>query len=472
MSNYCKNMINKNVGNDHLTLLHTTAASIDINKLKELINKKDSYLPYYIELKNYLEKIKINSKMKYLYIEAAQNSTGNTIYIADSIHSSNPYSGKLGDPINIDTKQSLAALKGIEGYSSIHTSYAWGPLLSAYTPLKDTSGNVIAILACDYPVNTVNTPFYKFLIFIIGIIFVISLIDFIIIKMLISKFLNPLKDISNGVKKITTNTFIYNVNVTSKDELEDLNKIIHNMTEYINKLLIEKNQYAEELNKMNLEIMGQKDEITVLYQETTTMNDNLYELLDEIKVNYLSTVRCLAKAIEAKDTYTKGHCERVTSYALTIGKVMNLDNEEMSALEFASLLHDIGKIGIPSKILNKTDRLTNEEFNIIKKHPQIGFDILKDVKFLEKSSEILLQHHERPNGTGYPYGLLEKDINKLSKILSVADSFDAMTSIRPYRNTPMTEQEVINQFLKNKNTQFSAEIVDIFVPLIEKGIIN
>lgn len=199
------------------------------------------------------------------------------------------------------------------------------------------------------------------------------------------------------------------------------------------------------------------------------MSEELFNILNEIRSAYLSIVRKLTDSLEEKDDYTKGHCERVTEYSLAIAKRMGLNEEELLSLEFAGLLHDIGKVGIPNEIINKKGILTNEEYEIIKKHPIIGYNLLKEMPFLDSCNRILLQHHERVDGRGYPYGLEADDIDKLAKILAVADAFDAMTTLRPYRKDVLSSDQAIIEFNKNKNTQFDGAVVDVFIDMLSKG---
>lgn len=196
------------------------------------------------------------------------------------------------------------------------------------------------------------------------------------------------------------------------------------------------------------------------------MNKELEESVVRIRGGYLNTVRSLANAIEADNHYTHGHCERVSEYGLLLGKVAGYDDEALKYLEFAGLLHDVGKIGIPDGIVNKPGRLTEDEFRCIRKHPEIGAEILSGIDFLEESRMILLQHHERIDGRGYPAGLTGADIHCSAKILAIADSYDAMTSNRPYRERPMTAEEALRELIKGKGTQFDDVLTDQFVTLI------
>lgn len=210
--------------------------------------------------------------------------------------------------------------------------------------------------------------------------------------------------------------------------------------------------------------------LKVLGNNTAMVLKN-YQLAEELRKGFIETVETLVKAIEAKDLYTSGHCERVKELAVEIGCLLGLKQEEIELLELAALLHDIGKIGMPESILNKKGKLTNEEYAVVKKHPQIGYEMLKGISALERINKIILQHHERIDGKGYPTGLEGKDIDKLAKILTVADAIDAMMSARPYRPV-QTVDYVIDQLQKCSDTQFDRQIAIIAENILkqeEKG---
>lgn len=191
--------------------------------------------------------------------------------------------------------------------------------------------------------------------------------------------------------------------------------------------------------------------------------DILLEVLNE---NYISIVKVLANAIEAADEYTRGHCDRVEGLSSIIASKLYLKRQQRENLRVACILHDIGKIGIHAEILNKPSKLSQLEFELIKQHPTIGYKMIKDVKFLSDSAKILLQHHERVDGKGYPKGLRDGEIRIEAKILCIADAIDAMTSARVYRGTPLTKEELINELNKNKNKQFDNEITDLVLKLL------
>lgn len=194
-------------------------------------------------------------------------------------------------------------------------------------------------------------------------------------------------------------------------------------------------------------------------------NASLYEDLEQ---SYFSTIKALARAIEVKDPYTYGHSERVTVYAIAIGEKMGFSERELKFLKYAAALHDIGKIGIAPKILNKPMGLTDEEFLYVKTHPQLGDSIIELIPFLQESRSTILYHHERFDGKGYPEGLKGSAIPLGARILAVADSFEAMMSDRPYRNA-LPLHEAVKELTDHKGTQFDPDVVDAFIEVIAEG---
>lgn len=159
----------------------------------------------------------------------------------------------------------------------------------------------------------------------------------------------------------------------------------------------------------------------------------LDQALESLEDAYRSTLKALTTALETRDSETHGHSERVVSYSLRLGQEYGLDETQMKALEFGSLLHDIGKIGVPDSILRKPAKLTEEEWVQMREHPLHGQQILRGIQFLKGAARVVAQHHEKWDGTGYPLGLRGENIDLCARIFSVADAFDAMTSDRVYR---------------------------------------
>jgi putative nucleotidyltransferase with HDIG domain len=215
-------------------------------------------------------------------------------------------------------------------------------------------------------------------------------------------------------------------------------------------------------NNSDLELLT-----TIAAQASVAFNNS--QLYEEQQRTYLSTVHALVSAIEASDTYTRGHSERVTRYSLALAKHMGLDSEALARLEQAAILHDIGKIGIDIYLLHKEERLTDEDFEKLMEHPEIGDRILEPISFLGDIRKIILQHHERYDGKGYPNKLKEDEILLEARILSVADTYDAMTSNRPYR-AALSHEETIQEIKDHSGTQFDPVVARNFIEMSEDQI--
>jgi putative nucleotidyltransferase with HDIG domain len=183
--------------------------------------------------------------------------------------------------------------------------------------------------------------------------------------------------------------------------------------------------------------------------------------LDSLENAYRSTLRALTSALETRDAETHGHSERVVTFSLRLGREYGLSAVEMKALEFGSLLHDIGKIGVPDAILRKPAKLTDEEWVRMREHPMHGQQILRGIKFLEGAAKVVAQHHEKWDGSGYPLGLKTEDIDICARIFSVADAFDAITSDRVYRQGRPYEAAAgeLNEW---SGRQFDPKVVEAF----------
>jgi HD-GYP domain-containing protein (c-di-GMP phosphodiesterase class II) len=193
-------------------------------------------------------------------------------------------------------------------------------------------------------------------------------------------------------------------------------------------------------------------------------------LYKELKGLFIHSVHAFVSAIDAKDQYTHGHSERVTDYALKMGRVLNWSPEMLEALRMSAILHDVGKIGVSEMILSKPSALTSEEFSQIKRHPEIGAKIVGEIPQLKATLSGILFHHERFDGQGYPRGLEGENIPIFGRLISVADSYDAMTSDRPYRRGLKAEQ-ALQELLDNQGKQFDARMVAAFMQAHEQGAI-
>jgi len=235
---------------------------------------------------------------------------------------------------------------------------------------------------------------------------------------------------------------------------EELIKIINNA--------LDKKRLSDEL----------KEKIEAL-ESSNSENRRLYELTSKEYNNEIegskSLMLSLANIIEAKDAYTDGHTRRVSSISLALGKGMNLSKDELDTLEIVGIIHDVGKVAIPEQVLNKTGKLTEEEFEIIKKHPEIGERICRPLGAFNKYLGPILHHHEKLNGKGYPHGLKGDEIDIVTRIITIVDIFDALYSDRPYR-LKMPIEKVKSVMMKEVEEGYiDKDIVNLLFNLIETG---
>jgi HD-GYP domain-containing protein (c-di-GMP phosphodiesterase class II) len=191
------------------------------------------------------------------------------------------------------------------------------------------------------------------------------------------------------------------------------------------------------------------------------------ESLNAVEEAHFETINSMSEAIEARDEYTKNHGDRLVEYAISIAAKLGLSETAIRDIKYGAVLHDVGKIGISDSVLNKPGKLTNEEYEEIKKHPKIGFNLLKKIKFLAPVANIVLHHQERYDGKGYPEGLQGDSIPIGSRIIAVIDTFDAMTTDRPYRKA-MPKEKALREIKKCSGTQFDPNIVDIFLKIVSE----
>ncbi len=217
------------------------------------------------------------------------------------------------------------------------------------------------------------------------------------------------------------------------------------------------NKYQAENRQYKLKLLSYNDVLKKEVKAQTVKVENFSRQL----------ISALAKTIDAKDQYTNGHSERVAKYARMLAGRMGKDEQEQEKIYNIGMLHDIGKIGISGEIINKTTKLTDEEYEIIKTHPLIGAGILENISEIPEIATGARWHHERYDGKGYPDGLKGKDIPEIARIIGVADAYDAMASNRSYRKV-LPQEAVRSEIEKGKGTQFDPEIADLMLKLIDE----
>lgn len=217
------------------------------------------------------------------------------------------------------------------------------------------------------------------------------------------------------------------------------------------------NKYQAENRQYKLKLLSYNDVLKKEVKAQTVKVENFSRQL----------ISALAKTIDAKDQYTNGHSERVAKYARMLAGRMGKDEQEQEKIYNIGMLHDIGKIGISGEIINKTTKLTDEEYEIIKTHPLIGAGILENISEIPEIATGARWHHERYDGKGYPDGLKGKDLPEIARIIGVADAYDAMASNRSYRKV-LPQEVVRSEIEKGKGTQFDPEIADLMLKLIDE----
>lgn len=196
------------------------------------------------------------------------------------------------------------------------------------------------------------------------------------------------------------------------------------------------------------------------------INEELSDTYEKLEKAYMESIQTLRYTVDAKDPYTKGHSDRVSEISVLIGKYLELPEEDLEKLRIGGLFHDVGKIGIPDNILLKDTKLTDDEYSEIKNHPAIGVHILSNATIFADILPIVKHHHERYDGRGYPSMLAGEDIPYLARIAAIADTFDAMTSKRTYRDA-LSIEIVKEEFKKCSGTQFDPEISSVFLDILE-----
>lgn len=206
---------------------------------------------------------------------------------------------------------------------------------------------------------------------------------------------------------------------------------------------------------------------TLLAKRIEDSTNNLSRLYEDLRSTYMRTIRVLAQAIDARDHYTHSHSENVSRYSVVIANELKLPTKDIELIRQACELHDLGKIGIEDSILLKTSALTPLEWEQIKKHPTIGAKILEPLTFLNGVVDLVRQHHEHYDGSGYPQGRKKEDILLGARIIHVADAYEAMRSARSYRKSPLTKADAILEIKNNSGTQFDPKIVEVFLKVVD-----
>ena len=207
---------------------------------------------------------------------------------------------------------------------------------------------------------------------------------------------------------------------------------------------------------------------TLLARRIEESTKNLTRLYEDLRSTYMRTIKVLAHAIDARDHYTHSHSENVAKYAVLVAEEMDLPIDQIEMIREACELHDLGKIGVEDSILGKPSALSDKEWENIKRHPMIGAQILEPLTFLGGVTDLVKQHHERYDGTGYPQGLKGEEILLGARIINLVDAYEAMRAARSYRKEPFTKEKAVAEIKKNSGTQFDPRVVEAFLRVVDR----
>jgi len=408
---------------DKLKVIAQTAAlSVDAAELNNVPLKPEGVnSPSFKSIASRLSKIKqVNPSIKYIYLMKKTDQPGIWQFAVDPGLTSYP-----GD--KYDARRFPEMLKGFEGPSA-DTSLAtdeWGKLLSGYAPILNKDNVPVAVLGIDIDAADVylaekDLLYRGILVLLAGVIFALSL-GFIFS----ARIIIPIKKLIDGTRHITEGDLGYRVKISSRDEI---------------------GQLAASFNSM----------ASGLAEARGKLHDYFYRV-----------VQAMVRSLEAKDPYTRGHSERVSEYAYQIALEMGIPPEKAELLKKAAQLHDIGKLGIHEDILNKKSSLSESEWDVVHKHPEVGEEILKPVFPDSQMLSVVRSHHERYDGKGYPDGLKGDQLNIFAQIVAVADAYDAMVSARSYK-TALTKEEALAGIKEGAETHFNPAVVQAFIKVSER----
>ncbi len=233
----------------------------------------------------------------------------------------------------------------------------------------------------------------------------------------------------------------------------------------LHSVMVAHRKFSQSFQEQNSSLQKQNTLLAKRIEESTK---NLTRLYEDLRQTYMRTIKVLAHAIDARDHYTHSHSENVARYAVIIAEEMGFSANDIEILREASELHDLGKIGIADDILTKPASLTPEEWILMKHHPLTAAQILEPLTFLNNVVDIVRQHHEHYDGTGYPAGLQGEGILLGARILHLADAYETMRSARAYRKTPLSKEEAISEVKNHSGTQFDPKVVEAFLKVVDK----
>jgi len=403
----------------------TAALSVD-GDLHQTIPPHPSAIdsPAYQKLQSQLRQIlAANPGLRYVWTMVRSRRPGETLFIGDV------GGGKKQPGRRYNASRIPDLWEGFRSPTADRRSVRdpWGMSISGYAPIRNSAGETVALLGVDVydqQLYALQERFKRFLLVSLGLAVLAGLVTAALLGRRIAR---PLQQLVAGMQRVGAGHLNEEVLLKTGDEFEEA---------------------AAAFNRMTRDLAASRE---------------------ELHAAFLNTVQTLVTALEAKDPYTRGHSVSVTRLATGIGQAMSRSPQEIETLSRLAVLHDIGKIGVQDATLQKPSGLTDPERQSMQQHPVIGARILGPLKMPEEELALILNHHEREDGSGYPRGIGRSDISDLVAIVSVADAFDAMTSHRPYR-PPMKPAEALAELRRCAGSQFRTEVVEaLAVVLGETG---
>jgi len=410
--------LRENIGMGLKKTAQTAALGIDADKLYGIKSSTD---PYYREVSRFLRDVKVYNDIKspiYVLKKKGKNKSSLLVttepsFLLGAEYRLNPTMRKVFNTARSDVSPIYKDKNG-----------TW---ISAYAPIKDVDGNTVGILELNHHIGYYIKQLRFRLLGIIALCLIACLLGVFVVIPLLEPILSNINSLSAAATEMQKGNYNYRIKPRSYDEV---------------------GQLAIALEKMRLSLkryIRQLKEAWIKEREA-----------------HLESIKTLSGAIAVRESYTKGHIERVARCAELIAKEMGLTEGEIDIIRYGCVLHDVGKIGVNVDIINKPSKLTDEEYDKIKEHPSMGVKIIEGVGFLEKARDIILHHQERYDGKGYPDGLKGENIPVTARIVCLADAYDAMASDRPYRDR-LENNKIIAIIKKESGRQFDPKVVDAFL---------
>ena len=412
-------------------IAQTAAMTVDPGYLTQIpLRKEGINTPAYSIISDQLRKIKAaNAQIKFIYILTKTDNSSIWKFVVD-LDSPGSSRGKHpeitaypGMPYDAGRFQEM--LNGYDRPSADQKLEVdeWGSTLSGYAPIRDALGKPMAVLGVDVDAQEIYAMERAVIIKTLIVLAAGILMALVIGLLIAHRVVNPVQQLITGARYIGQGNLHHRVHVPGDDEISEL---------------------ADAFNEMA---------------------NNLGASQKKLMNYFFDTVQSLVTVLEIRDHYTLGHSEAVATYSGQIAAQMGIDPKTREMFYKICLLHDIGKVGVRDQVLHKPEKLTEEEWALVKMHPAWGERILKPILEDPLMMAVIRNHHERHDGRGYPDGWAGEQIPLLVSIITVADSYDAMTTTRAYRRA-MSQEQAVEQLIKNRGTQFHPDVVDAFLKIL------